>query len=325
MKMKSAPLVTVIIPTYNYGRYISEAVESVLAQSFPRGELEVIVIDDGSTDDTRERVGLYGERVRYVFQDNQGKASATRLGVELARGKYLFNLDADDLFLPGKISAAVEVFEADESVVHVGHPALCWEAASGRKAAERPPARITGRKTNGKALLLDFYKRRLLFGGGSTFAARAEGLKRCPIPREIDMYVDEYLVLATLNRGDSYFIERPLSVWRIHDENFSGVAEPDKAERGMKSIDAVLAAVLGGDFDAELKTLYTLKAKVARVALSERAGRKSYADVLDLLRCQAAAFKVFGRESFGIMRSYAVLNRAVPTPLLQLARRAAGK
>lgn len=323
--MKSSPLATVIIPTYNYGRYVCEAVESVLAQSFPQEEIEIIVVDDGSTDDTRERVCRYGARVRYVFQGNRGKASATQAGVDLARGKYIFNLDADDLFLPEKISEAVEVFESDETVAHVGHPALCWDEARGAKSVERPPARIVGRKTDGRALLIDFYKQRLLFGGGSTFSARAEVLKRCPIPPEVDMYVDEYLVLAALNRGPSYFIERPLSVWRIHGENFSGSAGPEKALRSVKSVNAVLSAVLCGDFDAELKTLYTLKAKVARVALGERAGRKSYADVLDLLRCQLGAFRVFGRESFGIMRRYAVLNRAVPTPLLQLARRAAGK
>jgi len=68
--------ITVLIDTYNYGRYIEEAIESVLAQDFPAEEMEILVVDDGSTDDTRARVGKYADRVKYIYKKNGGQASA---------------------------------------------------------------------------------------------------------------------------------------------------------------------------------------------------------------------------------------------------------
>jgi glycosyltransferase involved in cell wall biosynthesis len=331
--MGSTPLVTVIIPTYNYGRYICEAIDSVLASTIPQSEIEIIIIDDGSTDDTLEKVRAYGDRIQYIFQENQGKALATKVGVERARGKYIFDLDADDLFLPEKLEEVVNVFESNEEVTHVGHPALCWNVVAGTRTSEQLPDWLIGRKISGKEVLLEFYKKRILFGGGSTFSARAEVLKRCPIPEEVDMYIDEYLLLATLNNGYSYFIECPLSVWRVHGENYSEVDKGKKysslarakGERSRDSINAVLSAVLTGDFELEMKMLYTLKTKVSQIAISEQAGNKSYADVLDLWKYLMGTFKVFGKESFTIMRSYTVLNRTLPTPVLQLAKRSLNK
>jgi glycosyltransferase involved in cell wall biosynthesis len=331
--LESTPLVTVIIPTYNYGRYICEAIDSVLASSFPQSEIEIIVIDDGSTDDTQEYIRAYGDRIHYVFQDNQGKAFATKVGIDRAKGKYLFNLDADDILLPEKIGKVVSIFESDDEIVHVGHPALCWNINSGTQVSETLPDWLTGRKINGKEVLVEFYKKRILFGGGSTFAARTEILKGCSIPKEVDMYIDEHLVLVILNKGYSYFIEQPLSVWRIHGDNYSEADKEkpnsnvsrSKAERSMDSMNAVLSFVLSGDFESNIKKLYMLKAKVLRIAMKEQKGQKSYADVLDLWRYLISAFSVFGKDSFEIMRCYAVLNRTLPTPVLKLAKKSMGK
>lgn len=327
--MESAPLVTVIISTYNYGRYICEAIDSVLASSFPQSEIEIIIIDDGSTDDTQEYIRAYGDRIQYIFQDNQGKAFATKVGIDRAKGKYLFNLDADDILLPEKIGKVVSIFESDDEIVHVGHPALYWNINSGTQVSETLPDWLTGRKIHGKEVLMEFYKKRILYGGGSTFAARTEVLKGCPIPREVDMCIDEHLILITLNKGYSYFIESPLSLWRMHGDNFSetdkgkpsSVVSRSKAERNMDSMNAVLSFVLNGDFESKIKKLYMLKAKVSRIAMKEQAGQKSYADVFDLWRYLISAFSPFGKESFEIMRRYSVLNRTLPTPVLQLAKK----
>ena len=72
----SGPSVTVLIDTYNYGQYIEEAVESVLTQEFPREQREILVVDDGSTDDTAERLKKYSDDIRYVRKPNGGQASA---------------------------------------------------------------------------------------------------------------------------------------------------------------------------------------------------------------------------------------------------------
>ena len=87
-------LVSVVIPTYNYGHFVCDAIDSALAQTY--APVEVIVVDDGSTDDTRERVGRYGGRVRYIHQPNQGLSAARNTGIRAARGSLIALLDSDD-------------------------------------------------------------------------------------------------------------------------------------------------------------------------------------------------------------------------------------
>src|ERR1700692_4536840 len=99
----TAPLVTVLIDTYNYGRYIEEAVGSVLAQDFPTEQREILVVDDGSTDDTEERLRRFGDSINYLRKPNGGQASAFNFGLESARGEIVAFLDADDYWLPRKL------------------------------------------------------------------------------------------------------------------------------------------------------------------------------------------------------------------------------
>ena len=105
------PRVSILIDTFNYGHFIEEAVESVLAQNFPTCEREILVVDDGSTDDTPERLKKFGHAITYLRKPNGGQASAFNLGLRFARGKYVALLDADDYWLPGKLPRIVEEFE----------------------------------------------------------------------------------------------------------------------------------------------------------------------------------------------------------------------
>lgn len=115
--------VSVIIPTYNYARFLGEAVDSALAQTHP--PLEVIVVDDGSTDATSDVLASYGDRIRVLRQGNQGVATARNTGIAAARGEYLAFLDADDIWKPRKLELQMARFEADPSFGLV----LCgWES-----------------------------------------------------------------------------------------------------------------------------------------------------------------------------------------------------
>ena len=100
-----ALLVSVVVPTYNAGRYVGEAIESVLRQTYKNFEL--IVIDDGSTDNTEEVVKRYGKQVRYIKQKNSGIAEARNRGIHAARGELISFLDADDVFLKHKLERQV--------------------------------------------------------------------------------------------------------------------------------------------------------------------------------------------------------------------------
>jgi len=98
--MKS-PEISVIIPTFNYGQFISEAVDSVLSQSFK--DFEIIVVDDGSTDNTRDICMRYGSKIRYIYQKNAGVSAARNKGMSLAFGRYVCFFDSDDTMMPYKL------------------------------------------------------------------------------------------------------------------------------------------------------------------------------------------------------------------------------
>jgi glycosyltransferase involved in cell wall biosynthesis len=101
--------VSVIIPTYNRAELLREAIESVLAQTYQ--DFELLVVDDGSTDQTCELVAEYGERITYIFQKNRGVSSARNLGIRSATAGLIAFLDADDLWLPKKLEQQVAIME----------------------------------------------------------------------------------------------------------------------------------------------------------------------------------------------------------------------
>ena len=113
--MKESPLVSVIIPVYNYDRYLAEAIESVLSQTYQH--LEVIVVDDGSTDRSAEVAKSFAARgVRYCHQVHAGIGLARNMGVELAQGDFLAFLDADDRWPLEKIERQVRAFDNDPAL-----------------------------------------------------------------------------------------------------------------------------------------------------------------------------------------------------------------
>lgn len=110
--------ISVIIPVFNCREYIGEAIESVLGQTFP--PMEIIVVDDGSTDGTHEVVNKYKPRIKYIHQPNQGAAKARNTGVQESGGDYLAHLDADDVWLKEKLKLQMEAFSLDKDLEIVG-------------------------------------------------------------------------------------------------------------------------------------------------------------------------------------------------------------
>jgi glycosyltransferase involved in cell wall biosynthesis len=107
--MTSPPLVSVVMPAYNVAWCITKAIDSVLAQH--HSQIELIIVDDGSTDNTAEVLKSYGDRIRVLHQPNSGQSSARNTGIRAARGKYIAFLDADDWWLPEKLQQQVELLE----------------------------------------------------------------------------------------------------------------------------------------------------------------------------------------------------------------------
>ncbi|UCF90939.1 MAG: glycosyltransferase [Desulfobacterales bacterium] len=114
-RIPNKPLVSVIIPAYNRGWILREAVDSVLAQDFR--DFELIVVDDGSTDNTREILRAYEPDIRVRHQSHQGVSAARNTGIAAAAGKLVTFLDSDDLWLPPKLACQVEFFDSNPEAV----------------------------------------------------------------------------------------------------------------------------------------------------------------------------------------------------------------
>jgi glycosyltransferase involved in cell wall biosynthesis len=129
----AAPLVTCIVPCFNGERYLAECLESILAQTHRR--LEIVVVDDGSTDGSAALVGRYGPRVRCYRQPNRGPAAACNQGVALATGDFVAFLEQDDLWLPEKTQRQLAEFERCAALGYcVSHVQNFWIPELAREA-----------------------------------------------------------------------------------------------------------------------------------------------------------------------------------------------
>jgi glycosyltransferase involved in cell wall biosynthesis len=231
------PLITVLIDTYNYGHFIGEAIESVLAQDFPAEQMEILVVDDGSTDDTAERVRKYGSRVQYLSKPNGGQASAFNFGIARAKGDVIALLDADDYWLPGKLRCVAERFERDSEVGMVYH--AFWTSEQGRELREGGYGGQSGFVPGSRKslLLYDLHPT-------STLAFRRSVLERIlPVPEELVIQADAHLSACAIFVARVYYIQEPLTVYRIHGSNLWNAGEsqerPDRVRQRMNTTRSV--------------------------------------------------------------------------------------
>ena len=132
MKTENSPTVSVVIPTYNREQLIGRSIKSVLSQTYQ--DFEIIIVDDGSTDNTEEVVSSFNdERIRCVRHGtNKGEAAARNTGIKVARGEYIASQDSDDEWLPGKLAKQIELFENTLSKVGVVYTGF-WKIENNEK------------------------------------------------------------------------------------------------------------------------------------------------------------------------------------------------
>jgi glycosyltransferase involved in cell wall biosynthesis len=132
----NTPFITVVIPAFNAARYITQAIDSALRQTC--GKFEVIVADDGSTDQTRSVIERYGPLVRYEYQSNTGPSAARNRGIEQATGDFVAFLDADDVWNPEKCAVQIAHFNArPELVACAAHVMNFLSEDAGQQAVPR--------------------------------------------------------------------------------------------------------------------------------------------------------------------------------------------
>ena len=207
------PLVSVVIAAYNYGRFVEEAIDSVLSQDYPADRIEVIVVDDGSTDDTPERVKKYASRIQYFRKPNGGQASAFNLGFEKAHGDIVSLLDADDYWFPDKLSTVVKEFDKNPEVGVVYHPLREYHVQTG-VYKEFPFTPISG-------FVPANIKHVILYDGVMTTSSfrRTVLQQLLPIPEILRNQSDGYLGNLAIFLAPVLAINRPLGIYRIHGKN----------------------------------------------------------------------------------------------------------
>src|SRR5262245_54396050 len=115
------PRVSVVIINYNYGSYLPEAIESVLRQDLNSAEYEILVVDDGSTDDSAKRVEPYLDRVRWIPKTHVGQVSAFNAGFREAKGEFIALLESDDTWEPSKLSRCLARIEQEPETALIQH------------------------------------------------------------------------------------------------------------------------------------------------------------------------------------------------------------
>jgi hypothetical protein len=244
----SIPFVTVLIDTYNHQDFIKDAIHSVLSQDFPASETEILVVDDGSADDTPKLVRQFEPRVRLLRKTNGGQASAFNAGIPEARGTIIAFLDGDDWWAPGKLTAVCDVFASEPDVGLVGH-GVTEVYADGRQRTEVP--REVTRFRIKSAEDAKAFRMRRGFLGTSRMAYRRELLHRIgPVPEALKFEADEYFFTLAGLFADVVILRDSFTFYRLHDKNLFQLTSGDaQSIRRKQQILAALAQAL----EAKLK------------------------------------------------------------------------
>jgi len=229
------PKVSVIIPTYNLAKYICESVDSVLAQTYK--DFELIIIDDGSKDNTKQVLGNYGDRIRYIYQPNKGVASARNRGICEARGEYIALLDADDLWLPDKLMKQVTVAQQNPSIDFIFCDAEVFNDGVTLKNSNMPPRdkayeagsfrhQLAGTSINDGSILKGNFYVDLIKGNfitSSTVLIRKACLERAGYFDESLAVIEDYDMWVRIGRECLIiYINSVMARYRLRDNSVSG-------------------------------------------------------------------------------------------------------
>jgi glycosyltransferase involved in cell wall biosynthesis len=237
-----APFFTVLIDTYNYGEFIEEAVSSALAQDFPAEQRETLVVDDGSTDGTQERLRKFGEAIRYLRKPNGGQASVFNYGFAHARGEVIALLDADDVWLPEKLGRVYEEFKRHPAAGMVYHRTHLWNGSEDI-SEDGYFIPVSGNVTESRRALLQYP-----MVGTSCIAFRREALQKLlPVPESVRFQADAYLTALIIFVAPVAAVTEFLGKYRLHGANlFQTNGDRDSCgqiERRMAVRDALLREI----------------------------------------------------------------------------------
>jgi hypothetical protein len=235
----SMPSASIVIDNYNYEPFVGVAIESALSQT--HRDLEVIVVDDGSTDGSRDAIAAYADRVRTVFKENGGQASAVNAGFAASSGDLVCFLDADDVLEPTAIEYAVAALR-DPEVVHVHWPLWQLDAGGTRSGGIQPKGQLSEGDVVATTLECGPLSHVVSPMSGNAFTRRL--LDRVlPMPeQEFRLCADSYLSALAPLYGHLARLEQPQGGYRLHGSgNFAGAQFRERMRRGLELIEQLSA------------------------------------------------------------------------------------
>jgi glycosyltransferase involved in cell wall biosynthesis len=321
MEAKAIPHVSVLIDTYNHESFIERAIVSVLEQDMRMDDVEILVVDDGSTDRTPDIVRQFEPRVRLIRKPNGGQASAFNFGYAQLHGEILVPLDGDDWWAKEKLRRVLETLEANPAVGMVGH-GLYEQYSDGRANSLILPGRpyyldLTSLEN------AELFRHLAAFFGTSRLTIRKSVLDRIlPIPEELTIEADEYIFTLASAIGPAMILNEPLCYYGIHSGNLFqfGKFEPVKARRKMNVLDVLMRELPPklrefGVTDEIVATLFQgTRVEVGRIRLSLDGGSPLEAFSVERAAFKASYHKVTWR--YRLFRAFVLLQTLLLPPRL---------
>jgi glycosyltransferase involved in cell wall biosynthesis len=310
---------TVLIDTFNHERFIERAITSVLEQDMPLDDIEILVVDDGSTDRTPEIVRRFEPRIRLLRKANGGQASAFNLGFAQARGEIVATLDGDDWWTPEKLRRVLQTMEENPDVGIVGH-GFYEEHSDGRPEGLILPGRSyrLDLSSRGNAKL---FRHLAAFFGTSRMTIRKWVLDQIfPLPEELTLEADEYMFTLAPAIASAIILNEPMCHYGLHSGNLYqfGDFEPARTRRKMNVLGVLLRELppklrnLGATEEIIDILFHNTRVDVERMRLSLEGGSP-----LRTFSVERAAFEGSYRQvtwRYRIFRAFVLLQTLILPP-----------
>jgi glycosyltransferase involved in cell wall biosynthesis len=306
-----SPLVSAVITTYNYARFLPGAIEGVLGQTYPN--VEVVVVDDGSTDATREVVSRYsGRGVRYVFQDNAGPGPARNRGMEATQGPLVAFCDADDVWLPDKIATQLaHLRRHPELGLVTAHAYACDEAL-------RPMSIVHAARGDSEYVFEALLVRNIVLNPTCVLARRS-ALDAIGGFSDVPKWEDWDTWLRLAKRFPIGFVDQPVAYVRRHDGSLSPIEGDHRLELDGRILERHIGAVGS-------------RRKRAVIRVRARSNAYFHAATTKVLRGERRRARRFALLAFALdpflltTRKAALVGRTwMPAVVFDRARRATGR
>jgi glycosyltransferase involved in cell wall biosynthesis len=232
-----SPLVSILINNYNYAGFLPAAISSSLEQTYPH--LEIIVVDDGSQDRSRQVIEEYGQQIIPIFKVNGGQASAFNQGFAASSGEIICFLDADDLFSLNKVEKVVEIFQDYPDIGWCFHSLQMFTDKTAAPDHATPKSVNSGVYDLRNCLSQGKLRGKMPFEGTATsgICFRRSFLEQLlPMPEEIRITSDDYLKYAAFALTPGYILLEKLAQQRIHANNAYTLRKNQKSLRGKINI-----------------------------------------------------------------------------------------